>query len=337
MKSPIKRIKPLNFPWETSDPFLFCVHHADAYPNGNDDLGPDASLGGRSIGQDFTIKDGWRMYHGSKVPGFPPHPHRGFETVTIVTEGFVDHSDSIGATARFGNGDVQWMTAGKGLQHAEMFPLLKKNEPNPLELFQIWLNLPQKNKMVDPHFKMLWNEDIPKLEYKDENDLLTVITLIAGVLDEHNAPVTPPKSWAADNENEVTVMIIDMNENAEWTLPEASEGLNRTVYYFEGEGLQIDGENIPSYHGVELDSHKEAVLRNKHQNARLLLLQGRPIGEPVVQYGPFVMNSQEGIQQAMQDYQQTQFGGWPWPTNEHVHDREKGRFAVHADGKEEVK
>ena len=101
----IKSIKPLGFPWETQDPFLFCVHHMDHYPKGNDALGPDASLAGRAIGQDFTVKDGWRMYHGRNVPGFPSHPHRGFETVTIVQKGFIDHSDSLGAAARFGNGD----------------------------------------------------------------------------------------------------------------------------------------------------------------------------------------------------------------------------------------
>ena len=132
-------------------------------------------------------------------------------------------------------------------------------------------------------------------------------------------------------------MIIDMEEGAEWTLPEASEGLNRTLYYFEGEGLQMADQTIPGYHGVELSSDQEELLQNSKQKARLLLLQGRPIKEPVVQYGPFVMNTQQGIQQAMQDYQQTQFGGWPWPTSENVHPREKGRFAIHADGKEEVK
>ena len=120
------KIKPLGFPWETTNPFLFCAYHADAYPKGNGEMGPNESLAGRNIGQDFTIKDGWRMYHGEKVPGFPSHPHRGFETITVVEKGLVDHADSLGASGRYGNGDVQWMTAGKGLQHSEMFPLLKK-------------------------------------------------------------------------------------------------------------------------------------------------------------------------------------------------------------------
>ena len=145
------------FPWETLDPFLFCVHHDDSYPAGNESLGPAASLDGREIGSDFAGKDGWRMYHGDVVPGFPQHPHRGFETVTIVRRGLIDHSDSLGATARFGGGDVQWLTAGKGIVHSEMFPLVRRDQANPLELFQIWLNLPAADKMVAPYFSMFWN------------------------------------------------------------------------------------------------------------------------------------------------------------------------------------
>ena len=119
----IVAVTPLGFPWPTHDPFLFCVHHDDPYPAGNERLGPAASLAGRNLGQDFEGKDGWRMYHGEVVPGFPQHPHRGFETVTVVRRGLLDHSDSLGATARYGDGDVQWLTAGGGIVHAEMFPL----------------------------------------------------------------------------------------------------------------------------------------------------------------------------------------------------------------------
>src|SRR3954451_25387246 len=114
-KEAVRKIKPLGFPWETADPFLFCVHNADRYPAGNEHLGPAASLAGRNIGQDFEGKDGWRMYHGNLVPVFPQHPHRGFETVTVMLQGFTDHSDALGATARYGPGDVHCLTDVKGI------------------------------------------------------------------------------------------------------------------------------------------------------------------------------------------------------------------------------
>src|SRR5258706_9262343 len=151
----------LGFQWKMLDPFLFCAHHDDPYPAGNARLGPAASLAGRNLGQDFDAADGWRMYHGEVVPGFPAHPHRGFETVTVVRRGLIDHSDSLGAAARYGHGDVQWLTAGRGIQHSEMFPLVDRDQPNPVELFQIWLNLPAADKLADPHFTMFWRDAVP--------------------------------------------------------------------------------------------------------------------------------------------------------------------------------
>lgn len=336
--SPIKSVYPLGFPWKTQDPFLFCVYHADDYPSGNEEMGPAASLAGRNLGQDFTIKDGWRMYHGQRVPGFPAHPHRGFETVTIVKKGIVDHSDSLGAMARFGHGDVQWLTSGKGLQHAEMFPLLEREAPNPLVLFQLWLNLPKASKFVEPHFRMLWSDMIPQVIQQDSNGLETQIELTAGTLGEVVAPAPTPNSWAADPANEVAIFTIKMAAGASWTLPLASAEANRSLYYYQGGELQVAGQTISANQGVDLHADRETVLKNSDQGeAYMLLLQGRPINEPVVQHGPFVMNSQAEIMEAMQDYQRTQFGGWPWSSAAPVHAREQGRFARHIDGTVEEK
>jgi len=335
--NPIIKIKPLGFPWETADPFLYCVHHADNYPPANDNMGPAASLDGRNIGNDFTLKDGWRMYHGDTIPGFPVHPHRGFETVTVVLKGWIDHADSAGAAGRYGNGDVQWMTAGKGLQHSEMFPLLNKEADNPCELFQIWLNLPAAKKFVEPHFAMLWSENIPKHASKDTQGKITEVILVAGKIDDINAPKPAPDSWAADPGNEIAIWIINMEANVRWTLPAASKHANRTLYIFKGSSLNVEGTEVEPYHGIELLADKEVVLENGAEEGRLLLLQGRPISEPVIQYGPFVMNTRAEIQQAMYDFQRTQFGGWPWPRRDQVHPRTKGRFAKHADGREEQK
>ena len=325
--SAIKAVKPLGFPWVTQDPFLFCVHHEDFYPKGNDKMGPAVSLAGRNIGQDFDPSQKWRMYHGEHVPGFPAHPHRGFETVTICTKGLIDHSDSLGAAGRFGNGDVQWMTAGKGVQHCEMFPLLSKEKDNPLELFQIWLNLPKAKKMEVPHFAMLWSEIIPTYQAKDENGKLVSVKVVAGFINDVKAPSPAPNSWAANPENEVAIWTIKMQPGSTWTLPRASSNVNRSLYFYEGKSIHVAGKNIDNHLAIELRADESVVIANGATESSLLLLQGKPINEPVAQYGPFVMNTQAEIQQAYQEYQQTQFGGWPWPSYEHVHERAKGRFA----------
>lgn len=335
--SAIINIRPLGFIWETNDPFLFCAYHEDQYPRGNDQLGPDASLAGRNIGQDFTLKDGWRMYHGHTVPGFPAHPHRGFETVTIVQKGLVDHSDSLGAAGRFGNGDVQWMTAGKGVQHSEMFPLLQKEEENPLLMFQIWLNLPREKKMVPPHFKMLWNEDIPRTNTTDKQGKEIKITLISGKWENQNAVDPAPDSWAANPENEVLILTITMAPNSEYTFPKASTGINRSIYFFKGNEIHSEETTIPVKNEIIVAADKDFTITNGDTEAHFLLLQGKPIQETVVKHGPFVMNTQQEIQDTMLAYRQTQFGGWPWPSYDHVHAKSKGRFALYPDGSQITK
>ncbi len=337
MNNSIINVKPLGFPWETLDPFLFCAFHKDDYPKGDGQMRPLASLEGRNLGSDFGGKDGFSMYHGQTVPGFPSHPHRGFETITIAEKGLVDHSDSLGAAGRFGDGDVQWMTAGKGVQHCEMFPLLKEEEENPLVLFQIWLNLPRKGKMVEPHFAMLWHENIPVFENKDENGNITKVNVITGKLGDYDIDAPAPDSWAANPYNEVAVWTIEMAPNAEWTMPLASDQANRALYYYEGDSLRLDGQEVGNGKTIQTKADMPTTLVNGDQTSKLLFLQGRPIGEPVAKYGPFVMNTNTEIQQAMQDYQRTQFGGWPWPSHDHTHGKDRGRFALHADGREETK
>lgn len=333
----ITNIRPLGFTWETMDPFLFCVHHLDNYPAGNESLGPAATLEGRNLGQDFTLKDGWRMYHGETIPGFPAHPHRGFETITVVLKGFVDHSDSHGASGRYGNGDVQWMTAGAGLQHAEMFPLLNRKGDNHLELFQIWLNLPAERKFCKPFYKMLWAEDIPVHKKMDSKGKTTEITVISGGIGNISAPAPAPDSWAADPDNELGIWLIKMDAGASWTIPPSSFEVNRSLYFYRGRNINIAGINVLQYNSAELLAEQPVVLENGKDDSFLLLLQGKPINEQVVQHGPFVMNSYEEIQQAFNDYRRTQFGGWPWPRYDNVHPHQKRRFAKYADGREEEK
>jgi redox-sensitive bicupin YhaK (pirin superfamily) len=332
--SNVLQVVPLGLQWPTVDPFLFCVHHLDRYPAANEHMGPDASLEARDIGMDFSGADGWRMYHGSTVPGFPQHPHRGFETVTFVRQGYVDHSDSLGAAARFGRGDVQWLTAGRGIVHAEMFPLLDRSGPNTCELFQIWLNLPAADKMVDPYFTMLWGEDLPRQRAVDDAGRVAEITLIAGPLGGLQPPPPPPDSWASRPEADLAIWHVVLEPNASWTAPIASgDGTIRTLYVFEG-AVRVDDHDVTAPSGVVVRADTEVRLTAGESAAEVLVLQGRPIGEPVAQYGPFVMTDRAGIEQAFADYRSTGFGGWPWPTDDPVHARDAGRFARHPDGTE---
>lgn len=151
MKSLISCVEPLSFPFKCMDPFLFCVYHRDMYPPGDKNM--QAPHPGD--GSDFNPNSAYRMYHGDRIPGFPQHPHRGFETITATLEGLIDHTDSMGNAGRYGHGDLQWMTAGKGIVHGEMFPLINTKKSNPTKFFQIWINLPSRSKMVEPAFKMV--------------------------------------------------------------------------------------------------------------------------------------------------------------------------------------
>lgn len=328
MTEAVKSFFSLKLMWPTQDPFLFCAYHFDRYPKGNKDLGPADSLSGRPIGNDFDPDLPWRMYHGNVVPGFPQHPHRGFETVTIVNQGFCDHSDSLGAAGRFGHGDVQWMTAGKGVLHAEMFPLLREDRDNPLQLFQIWLNLPAKNKLVPPHFKMLWSEEIPILE----EDGVT-IQLVAGKYGDAHAAPPPPDSWAADPDNGVNIMIINLEKESEFIVPTTNDAIGRSLYFFEGDRMELNGEIYNSLTGFVLDPAQSVKLKSVAGPVSCLLLEGRPIEEPIAKHGPFVMNTHDEIRDAMREYGRTEFGGWPWPNNGPVHGKDRGRFALYPDGK----
>jgi redox-sensitive bicupin YhaK (pirin superfamily) len=271
------------------------------------------------------------MYHGAQVPGFPQHPHRGFETVTVVRQGYVDHSDSLGATARYGGGDVQWLTTGAGIQHSEMFPLIREDADNPLELFQIWLNLPPESKMVPAYFAMLWSEEIPTYEPADG----VKIDVIAGALDGQIPAQAPPDSWASNPDGHLAIWLIKLDRGASWTIPADVPDLNRMLHFFEGESVDVAGLEVSSRTGIKLVSDEPVVMTNLGGPAEFLMLQGKPIGAPVFQLGPFVMNTPEELQEAFDDYRRTGFGGWPWSGPDPVHARTDGRFALHANGEVE--
>lgn len=323
-------------------PFIFGAFHEDQYPRGNGQLGPDpALLAGREIGMDFTPRDGWRMYHGEQVPGFPAHPHRGFETVTIVRKGLVDHADSLGASARYGEGDVQWLTTGRGVQHGEMFPLLHEDRENPLELYQLWLNLPARSKMADPDFTMFWANDIPRYAHEDTNERRSAVEVIAGRFAPVDGgapvnPLSPPRSsWASEPEADVAIWIAELEPGASLTLPAATSTALRALYLVKGTTLAVGEHRFDQPVVVEVKADQAAPLHNPgSEPVTVLVLQGCPINEPVFAHGPFVMNTREEVVQAIRDFQRTEFGGWNWPSRAQTFG-DSGRFARHPDGRVE--
>jgi quercetin 2,3-dioxygenase len=217
--------------------------------------------------------------------------------------------------------------------HSEMFPLLQRDQPNPVELFQIWLNLPIEDKLVEPHFAMLWDQDIPRCSFLDDVGRETLVTVIAGRLGDGEPPPPPPHSWASRADADVAIWSLRLAPGATFTVPPTLASTVRTLYFFSGTALSIDGERLVSHAAARVQSDVPLRLENGPAESELLLLQGRPIAEPVVQHGPFVMNTREEVLRAIADYQRTLFGGWPWPSDDPVHAREEGRFAKHADGK----
>ncbi|MGI9610591.1 MAG: pirin-like C-terminal cupin domain-containing protein, partial [Acidimicrobiia bacterium] len=194
--------------------------------------------------------------------------------------------------------------------------------------FQIWLNLPPESKMVPAYFGMLWGEEIPTLTPAPG----VSVDVIAGAIDGAGPPNPPPDSWASNPDSQLAIWLIRMDSETKWTLPKAATGTNRMLHCFQGDDVHAAATAFNSGVGAQLDPQAEVLIENRGSPAEFLLLQGRPIGAPVFQMGPFVMNSAEELRQAVDDYNRTQFGGWPWTTRDPVHAREEGRFALHADG-----
>src|SRR5262249_29851634 len=164
---------------------------------------------------------------------------------------------SLGATARFGEGDVQWLTAGRGINHAEMFPLLDREQPNPLELFQIWLNLPRADKMVEPYFSMLWSDTLARHTATDDAGRRTRLTLVAGRSGDVTRLRRRPNSGAANSEPDVAIWTISLAPGARFNVPPAGPGTNRSFYFFRGRSLAIGGRSIEGHAAIKVRADAE--------------------------------------------------------------------------------
>jgi redox-sensitive bicupin YhaK (pirin superfamily) len=158
------------------------------------------------------------------------------------------------------------------------------------------------------------------------------VDVIAGEIDGHVAPDATPDSWASSEHGDMAIWLIRIDPGAAWDLPGGPEGVNRMLHFFEGSTVTVNGVGVQAGRGIQLAPEAQVNVENTGEPAEFLFLQGRPIGAPVFQLGPFVMNTPEELQQAFDDYRTTGFGGWPWSRRDPVHPRTEGRFALHADG-----
>ncbi|HYX65888.1 MAG TPA: pirin family protein [Burkholderiales bacterium] len=216
------------------------------------------------------------------IAGFPAHPHRGFETVTYILDGHMLHEDHLGNKGNLKSGGVQWMTAGRGIIHSEM----PQQERGRMRGFQLWINLPAKEKMKRASYRDLQASDIPEVLLAGSGK----VRVIAGEFQGVKAPVPPTPTDA-------TYFDVHLPAGGTFTHP-VKDGYNAFAYVYEG---ALDG--IEPHAAAAFTDKGSVELHAGSSAAKFLLLAGRPIGEPIVQYGPFVMNTREEIEQAIRDYQ----------------------------------
>ena len=251
----------------------------------------------RSIGQQQNIRlDPFLMLDefGSAeaadyIAGFPSHPHRGFETVTYMIEGHMLHEDHLGNRGDLRNGGVQWMTAGRGIIHSEM----PQQEEGVMRGFQLWLNLPAAEKMTEAGYRDIQPEEIPEIVFEGGK-----VKLIAGTMEIEGQL---HEGSVADRSTQPIYADIHLESGASVTLP-VPEGHNAMLYLYEGTASLADRALQRSAANILGDNGDRSALTAGESGARLLLIAGKPIGEPVVQYGPFVMNTREEIEQTLRDY-----------------------------------
>ena len=264
----LSTVRPLPGPdIDQIDPFLFLNHHGpQTYPTRN---------------------------HG--LP-FGPHPHRGFETVTFILAGELAHLDSGGGASVIRAGGVQWMTAGRGLVHAEVSPESFMRDGGPLEILQLWVNLPARLKMVEPRYIGVQRDEIPAIPVDNGN---AVVHLVSGAWGDRSGPIP--------SLTDVHMTWIELKAGARIAAPVA-RSRNVFLYVVRGE-IAIGGEEANAFRLIELENDGELVDIAASRDAVILFGHAEPLGEPVATHGPFVMNTREEIRQAMMDYQAGRFGG----------------------------
>ncbi len=322
--------------WDTEDPFIFVSHHRDNYPKGNSQQAPPYDMiAWRDLGHDYKKHNGFRMYKGKVVPGFPMHAHWGYETFTLAEEGYVDTFDSEGNQSRFGFGDAQWVTASSKYQHNEMYPLVFQDRPNPNNITQIMINLPLEMKGSLNRVHMLWSDSIKTRRFTDGSGKNTEVILYAGTYENMTVEVPNPDSWTADPGNGVKILQIKMEEGAEYVLKADSPEINRNLYFVSGSHADVNGFAADAGYRMKLTSDADVIIRNGDVPSKFWLLDGKPIKQKMSSFGPVVLENDKAVRAAMNNIREQEFEIWPWNVIDKVQAIEAPRFIRYADGREE--
>jgi len=226
---------------------------------------------------------------------FAPHPHKGFETVTFIFDGAVEHKDSTGHQSTIKTGGVQWMTAGRGIVHSENLPKEFIDKGGVVEYIQLWVNLPAKFKTAPAKYQGLQKDDIAEVNLPDEAGRLRVV---AGNFEGTKG--------AANSLTGIEAYELYLNPNKEVRIPVGSG--REVLFYMLNGSIRIDDREIISHQGVQFDLEGDEIIFHTQEASKILICTGDPIGEPVVAHGPFVMNTQTEIMEAMRDYQTGKMG-----------------------------
>jgi quercetin 2,3-dioxygenase len=258
---------------------------------------PHGPLTGKRMSPFFLLDYGALMeFPPREEPfGVGPHPHRGFETVTIAYKGKVEHHDSRGGGGIIGEGDVQWMTAGSGLLHKEFHEQESNREGGPFQMVQLWVNWPAKDKMTAPKYQAITNGEMGRVGLPLGGE----VEIIAGEFDGVKGPATTFTPVHLFN------LKMKKGEKLELSFP---EGYTTAMLAIEGAALINDTEKLPLNNLALLERDGEELTVEALEDGVFLLMSGEPINEPIAQYGPFLMNTQAEIAQAIDDYQQGKFG-----------------------------
>lgn len=319
----------LGMHWDTEDPFIFASHHEDDYPHGNRQQAPPLEeISGRNLGRDYKKIFGFRMYHGKVVPGFPMHAHWGYEILSVPELGYIDHFDTERIEGRYGFGDYQWISASSKYQHCEMYPLTDQVNRNPNDITQIMINLPIELKNGRNSVTTVWRAD-KKVHRGDGYEAEVFCGRFGGLSAE-----SPNEVSYARISNGVRIVRIVAEPEAEFSIDAASEGATRNVYYVSGEGADVMGTRVDSYTRLKFSYKGGFDVKNGPGQSVFWLLEGKPIDQKIVCFGPVALAKESDVRQAMEDIRRNEFVEWPWDLIDKAHTLETGRFIRYGDGTE---